>query len=57
MKFTKIGVGKRFLSAVYIDIHKKLVNSTPFLDDEKDMKVGLKVQFLSARYNILSRHS
>ena len=35
MKFAKIGVRIQFLSAGYIDIFKKLVNSTPFLEGNK----------------------
>ena len=46
----KIGVRIRFLSAGYIDTHKKLVNFTPFLDDKKHMKIGVRIQFLSAEY-------
>ena len=40
----------RFLSAGYIDTHKKLVNFTPFLDDKQYMKIGVRIQFLSAEY-------
>ena len=35
IKFAKIGVRIQFCSAGHIDIHKKLMNSTSFVSDQK----------------------
>ena len=51
VKYMKIGVRIHCFSVEYVDIHRKLVNSTPFSEGNfKYMKIGVGIQFFDVEY-------